>query len=261
MNRISIFAKTHFMEEIWKDIEGTDGMYRVSNLGNVIVRDYRAKGYWRGLNLVIQNTGYVVAHIYYDGERKARFVHRLVASAFIPNPHGLPLVNHKDQTPTNNRADNLEWCTPRYNVTYADAIEKRKARLIGVYKSNDAVAQYTEDGDFVAIHNSSRDASFAICGSRIKKCESIVQVCRGERNLCGGFQWRYAYDGYPPSLPAYRRTDMIEQLTLDGEHIAYHKTSYSAYKETGVQPAQILKCCKGEREQSGGYCWRYYSKG
>lgn len=247
------------MKEIWKDVENTDGMYRVSNLGNVIVCDYRSKGYWRPLHLVKQNTGYIVAQIYYDGKRLTKFVHRLVADAFLPNPTNLPVINHKDQNPQNNCVDNLEWCTIQYNCTYADAVQKRAARITGVWKASDPVAQYTMLGEFVALHKSSRDASYALCGDRNKKAQTITSVCRGLRNHCGGYQWRFAFDGHPESIEPYRRTDMIEQLTLNGEHLAYYKSSYDAFNNTGVQPAQVLKCCRGLRKQSGGYCWKYYN--
>lgn len=247
------------MKELWKDIENTDGMYRVSTEGRVIVHDFRAKGYWSPLTISTNPAGYKSVSIYYDGVRKRRTIHRLVGEAFLPNPDNLPVINHKDQNPSNNNVDNLEWCTVQYNCTYADAVERRKNRIVGVYRSNDAVAQYTMDGEFVAVHKSSRDASFAICGSRTEKAENIVQVCRGARNHCGGFQWRYAFDGFPQKLPPYRKTDMVEQLTLDGKHVAYYKSSYEAQRATGAQPAQILKCCKGHRIQSAGYKWKYHN--
>ena len=247
------------MEEIWKDIADTDGMYRVSNFGNVIVRDYKAKGYWRPVKLVTQDTGYLVATIYYNGVRKARLVHRLVATAFLPNHDNLPIINHKDQCPLNNNVDNLEWCTVQYNCTYGDAIERRRARLTGVYKSDIPVLQYTMSGDFVAWHKSSRDASFALCGDRGKKSQLITEVCKGTRNYSAGFQWRYAEENYPKKIDAFVKTDMVEQLSLDGEHIAYYGSAYAAQKQMGAVPSGIHKCCRGQRVQAHGYKWRYYS--
>ena len=92
----------------------------------------------------------------------------------------------------------------------------------------------------------------------MKIAETIVQVCRGARNLCRGYQWRYAEGDAKKKIDAYRKTDMIEQLTLDGEHIAYYDSSYAAQKATGACPAQILKCCKGIRTQTAGFKWRYH---
>lgn len=246
------------MCEIWKDIEGTEGMYRISNRGNVIVRDYRKKGYWASCATTEGEGGYKFVHIYYDGVRRRILVHRLVAKAFIPNPNNYNVVNHKDENPRNNNVENLEWCTVQYNVTYGSAIEKRRQKRLGVYRSNDAVAQYTKEGDFITTYKSARDASFALSGDRTLKAECIVQVCRGARNLCCGYQWRYADGDFPLKIDAYHKTDMIEQLTLDGEHVAYYESSYIAQKATGAQPAQILKCCKGIRPQTAGFKWRYY---
>ena len=246
------------MCEIWKDIEGTEGMYRISNRGNVLVHSFRAKGYWDYATITEGEGGYKFVAIYYDGERKRKLVHRLVAEAFLPNPENLPVVNHKDQNPSNNNAENLEWCTVQYNVTYANAIDRRRKKTIGVYRSNEAVAQYTKDGDFITTYKSARDASFALSGDRTLKAECIVQVCRGIRNICCGYQWRYADGEIPLKIDAFRRTNMIEQLTLDGEHVAYYDSSYTAQKMTGAQPAQILKCCKGLRSQTCGFKWRFY---
>lgn len=246
------------MEEIWKDVAGTDGMYQVSNIGRVRVRDYKVKGYWRILNQVLQDTSYYQVIVYYDGVLKRVNVHRLVAGAFIPNPNNYPVVNHKDQNGQNNNVDNLEWCTIQYNATYSDAVERRRRKIIGVYRSNDAVLQYTKDGDFVAKYDSSRSASFAMCGDRTKKAQTIVEVCRDSRNLCCGFQWRYATDNFPLKIAPYRKTNQVEQLSLDGEHIAYYESSYLAFKATGAQPSQILKCCKGKRAQTAGFRWRFY---
>ena len=110
------------MVEEWRDIVGYEDIYQVSNLGNVrsldriVVRKNGSKVVYNGkmLGLTITRKGYVVASTK-DGPK---YVHRLVAEAFIPNPDNLPQVNHKDENKANNRADNLEWCTDKYNVNY-----------------------------------------------------------------------------------------------------------------------------------------------
>ena len=112
------------MEEQWKDIiiekNGVTydytGLYQVSNLGRVrsLGNDKTRKE--RILKPKINNKGYLQVILCKNGKVKTFLVHRLVATAFIPNPDNLPVVNHRDENPLNNCVDNLEWCTQKYNV-------------------------------------------------------------------------------------------------------------------------------------------------
>lgn len=111
--------------EIWKDIVGYENEYQVSNYGRVksLPKYSNSKGYFQLRKEKILKGGYtgkarnrrVVT--FRDG--KSFKVSRLVATAFIPNPDNLPIVNHKDENPLNDCADNLEWCTNSYNVKYS----------------------------------------------------------------------------------------------------------------------------------------------
>lgn len=107
--------------EIWKDIPESHGRYQVSSLG-------RVKGpYGKILALHEWKSGYLGAsiHIRVDKRRLMR-VHRLVATAFIPNPEGKPQVNHIDGNKKNNRVENLEWCTASENSRHCiDVLGKR----------------------------------------------------------------------------------------------------------------------------------------
>lgn len=96
--------------EIWREIKGYEGCYSISNLGNV-------KNIITGkiLNPALKRNGYLSVDLRY-GRSKTVSIHRLVAEAFIPNPLGLPYVNHKDEFKTNNKVENLEWCTAKYNA-------------------------------------------------------------------------------------------------------------------------------------------------
>lgn len=121
------------MTEVWKDIEGYEGIYQVSNLGNVrsldrIVqfRDGR-KAHFRGIQRkpVRKQDGYL--HVMFSngtGTEKSITIHRLVALAFVPNPDGYSEINHKDEDKENNRADNLEWCNRQYNCQYGTRGER-----------------------------------------------------------------------------------------------------------------------------------------
>jgi len=113
----------------WKDVVGYEGLYMVSNHGDVTSVDklvYREgkKPYLKKyveLKTPLNSTGYKRVRLSYKGGTTNHFVHRLVATAFIYNKDNLPVVNHKDENPLNNRVDNLEWCTFQYNQEYSKA--------------------------------------------------------------------------------------------------------------------------------------------
>lgn len=125
------------MMEIWKDIDGYVGIYQVSNIGNVrsLQREefkcrqgYRVrKG--RELKPTQDEKGYLMVGLNKDGKRIMRRVHRLVATAFIPNHDNLPQVNHKDENKHNNHVENLEWCTASYNINYGHGNSSRSNTL------------------------------------------------------------------------------------------------------------------------------------
>lgn len=111
--------------EIWKDIKGYEGMYKVSNFGKVmnvktqrIISDYSMKGYR-------------MVQLWKNNIRKGICVHRLVAEAFIDNPYNLPQVNHIDENKSNNNVTNLEWCSISYNQNHGTINERRRNIMKG----------------------------------------------------------------------------------------------------------------------------------
>ena len=169
------------MEEIWKDIAGFEGLYQVSNMGNVkslerTVCDNR--GYYRTVPERIRkprNTGkgYLAVNLYKDGKAKNYKIHRLVAQAFLPNPYNLPEVNHIDEDKYNNCVENLEWCTSQYNIEYS----KAKA-IIGIDKVTGLIVE------FPSTKEASRQTGI--------NHGNICACCNGKRNSAGGFYWIYA---------------------------------------------------------------------
>ena len=111
----------YIMEEIWKPIEGYEGLYEISSYG-------RVKSLRRNIILEPKKepTGYLRCNLYLNKNMKTVSIHRLVALTFIPNPDNLPCVNHLDEDKTNNSVDNLEWCTVKYNNDYGTRKEKVK---------------------------------------------------------------------------------------------------------------------------------------
>lgn len=119
-------------EEIWKPVVGYEGYYEVSNMGRVMsldryVRSKGGKSHYLKKGRILKygdNRGYKMVTLYRDKTITYKFVHKLVAEAFIPNFDHLPEVNHKDEVRDNNRVDNLEWCTKKYNMNYGTRNER-----------------------------------------------------------------------------------------------------------------------------------------
>ena len=113
-------------KEEWRPVCGFEGLYEVSNLGRIksLSRIIRANTCGkriipeRILSNCINGSGYCTVVLCKNGKHTTFLVHRLVAEAFIPNPNNYPQVNHKDENPSNNCVENLEWCDQKYNSNY-----------------------------------------------------------------------------------------------------------------------------------------------
>lgn len=99
------------MQEIWKDIEGYEGLYQVSNMG-------RVRNNKKLLSPYNEGKGYLKVSLFKDKKCKRYKVHRLVANAFLPKAENKPMVNHIDENKHNNVITNLEWCSNQENVAY-----------------------------------------------------------------------------------------------------------------------------------------------
>ena len=152
------------MIEEFKEIEEFP-KYEVSNLGRV-----RNKNTGKILKTRKSNSGYLYVSFWKDHNR---FVHRLVAKAFISNPNNYPEVNHINEDKEDNCIDNLEWCDHKYNSNYS--LAKR-------------VNQYTLDGKLIETFRSINEAGEK--NSIHPHC--ISSVCRGVNNSAGGYIWRFA---------------------------------------------------------------------
>lgn len=134
---------------------------------------YKKKGDERYQKVVLMDTNNV---------QHMMLIHRLVAIAFIPNPDNLPQVNHKDEDPTNNCVDNLEWCDQVYNMNYGTAIQRQIEN-----KPNKRKVICKETGKiYDSIANASRDLN--VSGSCITDC------CKGRLKSIHGYHFEYYYD-------------------------------------------------------------------
>ena len=171
----------------WKKIEGFEN-YEISDTGEVrslrrlveITRNGKTFSSHRGGLILKQaktNCGYYGVVLCRDKANFPRLVHRLVAEAFIPNPQNLPQVNHRDENKGNNRADNLEWCTPKENSCYGTRPQRLQTK----------VAKYDTDGNLLRVFDSVREAG-ADAGCHYT---SITHCCRGSQKTCRGYIWKY----------------------------------------------------------------------
>ena len=167
--------------EVWKAIEGTDGMYEVSNTGKIRSLNYKNSGKTKELKPAPDPKGYMKTMLLLNGRYKTVKVHRLVAIAFVPNPENKPQVNHKDECKLNNHFSNLEWCTAQYNVNYSGTIQK----AINACKRK--VLQFEKTGKFIKEFESATNAS-----KETKTCQSAITLaCQGKYKTAGGYIWKY----------------------------------------------------------------------
>ena len=119
--------------EIWKDIPGYEGLYKVSNLGRIKSLGNGKTRKENILRLTKDKYGYLYITLSENGKLKKFKVHRLVAMAFIPNPNNYTQINHKDENRSNNRVENLEWCTQKYNNNYGNHSKNISNAIKGKY--------------------------------------------------------------------------------------------------------------------------------
>lgn len=178
--------------EEWKPVKGYEEYYEISNLGRVrsLDRIVTQKNRWgqdithlyKGKVLTGDKApnGYLSVDFRIKGHIKRKLVHRLVAEHFLDKPNGKDYINHLDCNPTNNRVENLEWCTQSENIQYAyDNGTKTPPH-------QKKVEQYDMDGNLIKVWESIAQAVRG-CG-----CKNIRKVCIGERTKAGGFIWKYA---------------------------------------------------------------------
>ena len=219
------------MKEIWKDILGYEGYYQVSNFGNVKSMDRIVERKNNGtgnlplksriLSLNTYPRGYKRVTLRKNNISKSFFVHRLVAEAFIPNPNNYPYVNHKDENPSNNHSDNLEWCTNEYNMSYGTL-----GHRISLAKSK-KVFQFDLDGNFL-------NTFYGItAASRITDISStsIRNCCHGTSKSAGGFLWSFSKK---VKVPKYKQTKIVKKYDKNHILIKTYRSMSEAKKEEKI---------------------------
>ena len=168
------------MKEIWKDIEGYEGLYQVSNMGRVRSLKW---GKVKFLKPTANKYGYLRLYLRKDNSlKKALLIHRLVAQAFLPNPDNLPMVNHKDENPSNNIVSNLEWCDAKYNANYGNRNKKVAEALskivLQIDKNTNVIINI-----FPSLLEAEKQTG---CNNG-----NICSCCNNRLKTAGGYKWKY----------------------------------------------------------------------
>lgn len=218
-------------KEIWKDVVGYDGNYKVSNFGRVISFKYNEI---KEIKSYVSNNGYCIVDLYLNSERKHFLVHRLVAVAFVENPENKHFIDHIDGNPLNNSASNLRWCTQKENCNFAIAIVRKKIAQKEVHSREDWRKKKSESAkkqmnNPINKHNHSLKMK--------KKWKDPIFVKRQQERECVN----------KPVLQFFKNGVFIK------EFISLNQ----AERETNISSETISRCCRGKLKTSGGYIWKY----
>ena len=202
------------MEEIWKDIEGYENKYQVSNLGRVKSLNYNHTKKEQILKCCKTGAGYTLVNLC----GKMFLVHRLVAKTFIPNPENKPCVDHINTIRDDNRVNNLRWVTHKENMVdneitrnkfigdnnhwlgrnHTDETKEKMRKPKSEEAKNNMskaksikIVQLDKDMNLISIFNSSKEASelLGFCQGHINRC------CNKKRKSHKGFIWMF-YEDY-----------------------------------------------------------------
>lgn len=219
-------------QEKWKDIDGFEGLYKISSYGRVysVLRD-TANGKRGGklLHSADNGHGYKWIGLWVGNNCKKFYIHRLVAQAFIPNPKGLPEINHKDENTANNHVENLEWCDRKYNVNYGTA----RKRIMETYGKNGhycPIDKYDKKGNIIKAYSCSLDLGKDGISRR-----GALNCCIGRTREYKGFVYRF--HGEPFS---YREDSTnhfkvaIRKYAPDGKEVASYPSIVAAEEANGL---------------------------
>lgn len=173
------------MEEVWKAIPGLR-CYEASDLGHI-----RRIGATKPLKGSCNKEGYVQVRLSENNIQFTKKVHRLVALAFLENPNNYPMVNHKNEIRDDNRVDNLEWCTAKYNCHYS----AKNIYHDSILHRMKSVIQYDLNLNKIKEFESTRSAAKFLHLNNSHICE----CCNGVYKTCGGYIFKWKADNDKPS--------------------------------------------------------------
>ena len=251
-----VYLSDEYLDEVWKPVYGFPG-YWVSDCERL----YSALSDRFIYGTPTGRLGHVDVSLWRDGKRYHRYLHRLVAEAFIPNPHNYPLVRHLDSNPLNNRVDNLAWGTDLDNVR--DCIEAGRFRYLtreDVEKANavrrtPVVAVNLRTGvetKYISQQEASRDLDM--------RQGDISGVLRGESRHAHGYYFYYADRPKRIDVSAYRYSRKFAPIRATnlrtGEQWVFHGQTAAAHA-LGLSLASVCNVLNGKAHQAKGYTFEY----
>lgn len=233
--------KKILFNEVWKPICLNGCHLEISSYGNVrFSKNKKAKASH------LNKYGYPTIHVRQNGEVYAYRVHRLVAMLFVknPNPQKYDCVNHKDENPSNNYFDNLEWCDRAYNNNYG-------SHNLKIAKSHSKqIIQYDLQGNIVRKWESatvaSRELGFA------QSCINWCCLRKPKYNSYKGYIWRYVGD----NDISYKNGKRIMKIDANGNLLKEYFNITEASKENAILPSSISNCIHGRSKSAGGFIWK-----
>lgn len=244
------------MEEIWKKIEDYED-YEVSNLGNVrSTKRGNTKmlkpAIWWSQSSHKTEEKYLCVTLQQNGTRKCWAIHRLVANAFLPQDPKRLQINHKNGIKDDNRAENLEWCSQSENVIHCAYVLQKNRKYLN------RISQFDKKGKLIKVFENVRDAA----NETGTKHGNILKCANRERNIAGGFIWRFVGDEGDASYSNKVHTKVVA-LSLYGTFVKEFDSIVDAALWANIDGDNIYCAISGKTNRAGGFIWRYskqYSK-
>lgn len=231
----------------WRKVPFLENCYEVSSTGRVRRCASGSRTYaGRERSVHRDRRGYMCFVASINGEYRSVRVHQAVAWAFLGEPSsGRTQVNHKNGDKTDNRVENLEWCTRAENIAHA--------RRTGLCHDEKAVVQVDKTGTIVAIHPSLHAAAKAVNGhvANISACCNRAVKNTTVPKTAHGYLWNKSEGG-------------IEQRDIKGTLVAVYSSQAEACRATGISSGQLSACCNRRRygrpvvvKTAYGYSWKF----
>ena len=176
--------------EKFKDILYYNGRYQISNYGRVKSMFYNNKQVSLKKEKILKNTirkgTYYCVSLYKNNKLESKNVHRIVAETFLANKNNYKYVNHIDENKLNNRIDNLEFCTAKYNCNFGNRNKKISLNSLSKPKTRfEKIIQFDKKGNFIKKYDN-------LCiAEKETKIRHIRECCNKQRKSAGGYIFIY----------------------------------------------------------------------